>query len=73
MQGQWLLRLGSGVICKTWALQVAVIPAKAGIQSVHGGIPRASAVDSRFHGNDRRLERYPIPNDTNTLRRNPLT
>jgi hypothetical protein len=43
--------VGTGVICETWGLQAAVIPAKAGIRSV---ILRKCAVDkldSRFRGN----------------------
>jgi hypothetical protein len=43
-----------------------VIPAKAGIQSVDSVFPKVCRVDSRFRGNDRRLEWIPIPNDTGT-------
>ena len=44
--------LGSGVICGARALQAAVIPAKAGIQSVDISFPKVCGVDSRFRGND---------------------
>jgi hypothetical protein len=59
---------GTGVICGTWRLQAAVVPAKAGIYSANlrkctGGL------DSRLRGNDRRTERDPTTNDTTTLRR----
>ena len=52
---QWGNRLGT-----------RVIPAKAGIQSVDSVFPKVCRVDSRFRGNDRRLEWIPIPNDTGT-------
>jgi hypothetical protein len=48
------------------ALQAAVIPAKAGIQSDDSTFPEVSGVDSRFRGNDWRFEWDPIPNDANT-------
>ena len=35
-----------------YLLQAAVIPAKAGIQSVGSSFPKACGVDSRFRGND---------------------
>jgi hypothetical protein len=57
---------GNRVICDTSALQVAVIPAKAGIQFRN---PRKNAVDrldSRFRGNDWYFERDLIPNEANT-------
>jgi hypothetical protein len=59
-------RFGSGVISETQVLQAAVIPAEAGIHSAN---PRKCAVhglDSRFRGNDRRLVRDDIPDDTTT-------
>jgi hypothetical protein len=58
--------LGRCSIWETLALQAPVIPAKAGIHSAN---PRKCAVhglDSRFRGNDRRLVRDDIPNDTTT-------
>jgi hypothetical protein len=56
----------TGVICETWALEAAVIPAKAGIYSANLRKCVVDGLDSRFRGNDRRFERDPIPNDTNT-------
>src|SRR5438552_18455971 len=47
-----------------WALRGAVVPAKAGIQTVHSAFPKACEVDSRLRGNERRFEREPMPNDT---------
>ena len=58
--------MGTGVICETRALEAAVIPAKAGIQSVDIAFPEACGVDSRFRGNDLPIERDPLPNDTTT-------
>ena len=66
--------VGTGVICETWALQAAVIPAKAGIYSGNLRKPAVEGLDSRpsassgqaFRGNDRRFHRDPIPNDTTT-------
>jgi hypothetical protein len=58
--------LGGGVICETWALPAAVIPAKAGIYSANLRKCAVDRLDSRFRGNDRRFERDPIPNDTTT-------
>ena len=43
---------GTGVICETWALQAAVIPAKAGIYSASLRKCAADRLDSRFRGND---------------------
>jgi hypothetical protein len=43
---------GSGVICSYRPLAYAVIPAKAGIQSLDNAFPEVCGVDSRFHGND---------------------
>jgi hypothetical protein len=57
---------GTGVICETWALPAAVIPAKAGIYSANLRKCAVDRLDSRFRGNDRRFERDPIPNDTTT-------
>jgi hypothetical protein len=59
--------LGGGVTCEARARQAAVIPAKAGIQSVGGAFPMACGVDSRFRGNDGRFVRDDIPNDTTPL------
>ena len=44
----------------------AVIPAKAEIYSANLWRCAVVALDSRFRGNDRRLEWIPIPNDTST-------
>jgi len=44
----------------------AVIPAKAGIQSVGNPFPKARGVDSRFRGNDGGLERPCRANHTTT-------
>jgi len=44
----------------------AVIPAKAGIYSANLRKCAADKLDSRFRGNDRRLESIPIPNDIST-------
>jgi len=41
--------LDFGVICETWALQVAVIPAKAGIQLVDSAFPKVCGMDSSCH------------------------
>jgi hypothetical protein len=41
-----------------------VIPAKAGIHSANPWKRAVPKLDSRFRGNDRRLEWIPIPNDT---------
>ncbi|MGD0010023.1 MAG: lysylphosphatidylglycerol synthase transmembrane domain-containing protein [Terriglobia bacterium] len=59
-------RRGTGVICETWALEAAVIPAKAGIYSANLRKCAVDGLDSRFRGNDRRFKRDPIPNDTTT-------
>jgi hypothetical protein len=63
-----LLRLSAGrdAICKTEELQIAVIPAKAGIYSADLRNCGGDGLDSRFRGNDRRSEGDPIPNDTKT-------
>jgi hypothetical protein len=57
----------TGVICETWALQAVVIPAKAGIYSANLRKCAVDELNSRFRGNDRRFQRYPSPNSTNTL------
>jgi hypothetical protein len=57
------------VICKRCALEAAVIPAKAGIHSSNLQKCIAHVLDSRFRGNDRRLVRDAIPNDTTTALR----
>ena len=51
----------------------AVIPAKAGIQSVDSAFSEVCGVDSRFRGNDTRTELIPIPNDTGTTGCQSLT
>ena len=43
---------GSGLICSWRPLAYAVIPARAGIQSLDNALPEACGVDSRFRGND---------------------
>jgi hypothetical protein len=45
-------RAASGVICSQRPLAYAVIPAKAGIQSLDNAFPEVCGVDSRFRGND---------------------
>jgi hypothetical protein len=57
---------GTGVNCKTRALQAAVIPAKARIHSANLLKCVIFGLDSRFRGNDRCFGRGPIPNDANT-------
>jgi len=47
-------------------LRDPVIPAKAGIYSANLWKCAVVALDSRFRGNDRRIEWIPIPNDTST-------
>jgi len=47
-------------------LRALVIPAKAGIHSANLWKCAVVGLDSRFRGNDRRLEWIPIPNDTGT-------
>ena len=59
---------GSCVICETGELQLAVIPAKAGIQSVNRVSPQPCRVGSRLRGNDWRIDRDPIPNDSEASR-----
>jgi hypothetical protein len=58
--------LSNGVICRTWALEAAVIPAKAGIYSANLWKCAVIGLDSRFRGNDRRPEWIHILNDTTT-------
>jgi hypothetical protein len=55
---------GIGVICEIWALQVAVIPAKAGIHSANLLKSAICALNSRFRGNDWCSGGPPVPNDT---------
>jgi hypothetical protein len=55
----------SGIGAKTWALQVAVIPAKAGIHPTNLRESAVDGLDSRFRGNDC-FGRDTLPNDTNT-------
>jgi len=63
------MKSGSGVICESWAPEVAVIPAKAGIHSANLRSCAVYKLDSRFRGNDWCFEMDPTPNDTTTLRR----
>src|SRR5208283_5003973 len=67
------LKMRTGVICETWALPGAVIPAKAGIYSARHWKCAAGGVDSRFRGNDQCPERNSISNDTTTRILPPLT
>jgi|SRR5208282_1365883 len=60
------LKMRTGVICETWALPGAVIPAKAGIYSARHWKCAAGGVDSRLRGNDRCFEGDSNPNDTST-------
>ena len=57
---------GIGGIWNGIRFEIAVIPAKAGIQSVDGAFPTVYGVDSRFRGNDCGLERPCSANDTTT-------
>jgi hypothetical protein len=52
---------GTSAICETWATQVAVIPAKAGIHSAGFRKCALDGLDSRFRGNDWRFERGSRP------------
>jgi hypothetical protein len=49
-----------------WHLRDLVIPAKAGIYPANLWKCAVVGLDSRFRGNDRGLERNPIPNDPST-------
>jgi hypothetical protein len=49
----YLILVQGGDVLHRNALQVAVIPAKAGIQFVGGIFPKLCELDSRFRGNDR--------------------
>jgi hypothetical protein len=49
-----------------WHLRGLVIPANAGIYSTNLWKCAVVGVDSRFRGNDRRLEWIAIPNNTST-------
>ena len=62
------LIVGSGVICATWALEVAVIPAKAGIHPANLWRCAVYRLDSRFRGNDWCFEMDATPIDTDTRR-----
>ena len=66
-------RVCIAVSCETWALEVAVIPAKAGIHSANVWKCAVDGLDSRFRGNDRRFERDPIQKDTSTQKYHSLT
>ena len=57
---------GSSVIWSGVLYGTAVIPAKAGIQSVGSPFPMVRRVDSRFRGNDGGLERPCRANHTTT-------
>jgi hypothetical protein len=54
----------TGLICETWGLEAAVIPAKAGIHSASLQKCAVYELDLRFRGNDRRFERDPTASDT---------
>ena len=58
-------RAGTGVV---WS---AVIPAQAGIHCANARKCAVHGLDSRLRGNDRRLVRDDIPNDTTTIPRLP--
>jgi hypothetical protein len=66
--GRVITVLRTCVFCETWALQAAVIPAKAGIHSANLQKCAVYGLDSRFRGNDWRLVRDAIPNDTTTAK-----
>ena len=53
---------GTGVVREIWALQVAVIPAKARIHSANLRKCAVYGLDSRFRGNDRCFVLDAIPN-----------
>jgi hypothetical protein len=57
---------GTGVIWNGDPLEPPVIPAKAGIHSLDGALPKVCEVDSRFRGNDCGFERPCLANDTST-------
>ena len=54
---------GSGVICDTWALPLAVIPAKAGIYSAARWKCSTDRLDSPLRGNDSPRELPCLSND----------
>ena len=56
----------SGTIRYWCHLRDLVIPAKAGIYSANLWKCTVARLDSRFRGNDWRIEGIPIPNDTST-------
>ena len=62
---------GTGVICETWALQVTVIPAKAGIHSASLRKCAVYELDSRFRGNDQRFANLAL--QCSTLARQAVT
>ncbi len=57
---------GAGVIWNGIPFETPVIPAKAGIYPPNLWKCAVVGLDSRFRGNDRRIEWIPIPNDTST-------
>ena len=63
--------LGAAVIYRTWGSRFAVIPANAGIHSLNGASLAGCEVDSRFRGNDRRIEWLHHSNDIITPARLP--
>jgi hypothetical protein len=64
--GNQKLETGSPIVPYWRHLRDLVIPAKAGIHSATFWKCAVVALDSRFRGNDRRLEWVSIPNDTGT-------
>jgi hypothetical protein len=57
---------GVGVVWDRIPFETPVIPAKAGIQSIHRAFPKVYGADSRFRGNDRDLQRLCLADDTST-------
>jgi hypothetical protein len=59
---------GVSVIWDGIAFDTPVIPAKAGIHSMDSAFPKVCGVDSGFRGNDCRLQRPCLANDTSAER-----
>jgi hypothetical protein len=57
---------GDGALWNISPNETAVIPAKAGIQSVDRPFPKVCGADSRFRGNDCGLKRPCLANDATT-------
>ena len=69
----WHLQVSHSAAGHWCHLRDLVIAAKAGIHSANPWECAVVGLDSRFRGNDQRLEWIPIPNDTSTGRRGFLT